>query len=95
MMVACSMPTSYLPDDLDVSVAAPADLVLSPLTPSQSLVARAIADGLTNGQIAERLCLSKETVGRYKWDIAGRLGLSGGDTHTRVRIAHWVWQHAR
>ena len=45
-----------------------------PLTPRQLEVLRLVADGLGNGQIADRLGLSKHTVHRHLQNAYGRLG---------------------
>jgi non-specific serine/threonine protein kinase len=59
-----------------------------PLTPRQREVAKLIARGLTNGQIAERLVLSRHTVERHVENILDRLRLS-----SRVEIAVWMVEH--
>ena len=58
------------------------------LTPLQEDIASLVADGLSNGEIAERLAL---TPGAVSDEIAGvfrALGLT-----TRLRIAVWAIEH--
>jgi len=45
------------------------------LTPREIEVARLIAAGLTNPTIAERLCISRETVKTHVSNILSKLGL--------------------
>jgi predicted ATPase/DNA-binding CsgD family transcriptional regulator len=56
-----------------------------PLTTRQLEVARLVADGLTNAQIAARLHLSERTVENHVFNALGALGL-----HNRVQLATWV-----
>ncbi|HJN93770.1 MAG TPA: LuxR C-terminal-related transcriptional regulator [Dehalococcoidia bacterium] len=52
------------------------------LTPGETRVVRLIAEGLTNGEIADTLCISRSTVSRHvgstlgKWDLANRTALA-------------------
>jgi predicted ATPase/DNA-binding CsgD family transcriptional regulator len=59
-----------------------------PLTTRQLEVARLVADGLTNAQIAARLHLSERTVENHVFNALGALGL-----HNRVQLATWLTQH--
>ncbi len=54
------------------------------LTPRESEVAGLIAEGLTNGQLAERLFISPKTASVHVSNILAKLGLS-----TRAEIAAW------
>ncbi len=58
------------------------------LTDREVQVARLIADGLTNGEIATRLRISERTVDAHLEHIRNKLGL-----RTRAQIA--VWAHER
>ncbi|MDQ6771839.1 MAG: LuxR C-terminal-related transcriptional regulator [Candidatus Dormibacteraeota bacterium] len=55
------------------------------LTRRETEVARLVADGLTNRQIAERLHLSVRTVEAHVDRVLGKL-----DFHTRSRLAAWL-----
>jgi predicted ATPase/DNA-binding CsgD family transcriptional regulator len=59
-----------------------------PLTARQLEVARLVADGLTNAQIAARLHLSERTVENHVFNALGTLGL-----HNRVQLATWLTEH--
>jgi DNA-binding NarL/FixJ family response regulator len=48
-------------------------------------IARLVADGLTNAQIATRLHLSERTVENHVFNALGALGL-----HNRVQLATWI-----
>jgi predicted ATPase/DNA-binding CsgD family transcriptional regulator len=56
-----------------------------PLTTRQLEVARLVADGLTNAQIAARLHLSERTVENHVFNALAALGL-----HNRVQLATWA-----
>jgi DNA-binding CsgD family transcriptional regulator/tetratricopeptide (TPR) repeat protein len=58
------------------------------LTDREVQVARLVADGLTNGEIAQRLRISERTVDAHLEHIRNKLGL-----RTRAQIA--VWAHER
>ncbi len=60
----------------------------SPLSDREKQVARLIADGLTNGEVAERLRIADRTVDAHVEHIRNKLGL-----RTRAQIA--VWTHER
>jgi DNA-binding CsgD family transcriptional regulator len=60
-----------------------------PLNPREQQVARLIADGHRNRQIAARLSLSIRTVEAHTASIRRKLGLS-----SRAQIAHWVATYA-
>jgi non-specific serine/threonine protein kinase len=60
------------------------------LSGREAEVARLVARGLTNRQIAEALVLQPSTVGNHLQRIYARLGLSG-----RAQLAAWVAEHAR
>lgn len=51
----------------------------APLTAREEEVLGLIGQGLSNGQIAERLTLSVHTVGTHRRNISGKLGLRGGE----------------
>jgi DNA-binding NarL/FixJ family response regulator len=57
----------------------------APLTARQTEIARLIAEGLTNGQIANRLVLTPGTVGNHVGHILRRLGASN-----RAQVAAWL-----
>ena len=46
------------------------------LTPTELRVARAVADGLSNPQIAERMFISRRTVATHLTSIFRKLGVS-------------------
>jgi DNA-binding CsgD family transcriptional regulator len=56
-----------------------------PLTQRQADVARLVAQGLTNAQIAHRLHLSERTIENHIYRALTRLGL-----HSRVQLATWT-----
>jgi non-specific serine/threonine protein kinase len=56
-----------------------------PLTPREREVARLIARGLSNRQIAGHLAISKLTADRHVSNILGKLGFA-----SRVQVAAWV-----
>ncbi len=57
----------------------------SPLSTREAEIARIVADGLTNKQIASRLFLSERTVDSHVRNILNKLGSS-----SRAQIASWV-----
>lgn len=61
----------------------------SPMTPRRLEIARLVADGMTNAQIAARLHLSERTVENHVFNA-----LTALDLHNRVQLATWVIQHA-
>jgi DNA-binding CsgD family transcriptional regulator len=58
------------------------------LTTREREVATLVADGLTNGQLADRLFISPKTAAVHVSNILAKLGLS-----TRAEIAAWVVRH--
>lgn len=65
----------------------PLDAAQSPLpglTQRESTIADLISRGLTNGMIAERLCLSRKTVANYVSNVLLRLGAA--DRHEAARM---------
>ena len=60
-----------------------------PLTARQLEIANLIAEGLTNGQIAARIVVSRGTVGNHIGHMLRRLGVSN-----RAQIAAWAIRHA-
>ncbi len=59
---------------------------LSELTPRETEVVAAMAEGLTNAAVARRLVLSQKAVERHINSIFSKLGLSGDtELHPRVR----------
>ena len=58
-----------------------------PLTRRQREVLQLIAEGLCNKEIAERLCLSEQTVKNYVREILSKLGV-----HTRTQAVRWLLQ---
>jgi DNA-binding NarL/FixJ family response regulator len=61
------------------------DADVSPLGKREAEVARLIAEGLTNKQIATRLFISERTVDSHVRSILNKLGF-----RTRTQIATWV-----
>ena len=57
----------------------------SPLTPREAEVARLLARGLSNKQIAAELVISERTVHAHVYRILGKLGLS-----SRAQVAAWA-----
>lgn len=60
----------------------------SPLTPRQREIARLVALGMSNREIAAHLGVSFGTVGTHVQHVLDRLGVS-----SRAAIAAWVGQH--
>lgn len=58
------------------------------LTPRQRDIARLVADGRTNRQIAQELVITVGTVANHVAQILGRLGLEN-----RVQLAAWALMH--
>jgi DNA-binding NarL/FixJ family response regulator len=56
-----------------------------PLTSRECEIAALVAEGLTNAEIAERLTLTRGTVGNHLGHILRNLGV-----HNRVQIAVWA-----
>jgi DNA-binding CsgD family transcriptional regulator len=71
-----------LPPDTDEPVRARS---ASPLTPRETEVARLLARGLSNKQIAAELVVSERTVHAHVYRILGKLGLS-----SRSKVAAWA-----
>jgi non-specific serine/threonine protein kinase len=59
-----------------------------PLTPRKRQVVRLVAEGLTNREIARRLCVSERTVDAHLDQVRTQLGLSN-----RVQLAAWAAAH--
>jgi DNA-binding CsgD family transcriptional regulator len=59
------------------------------LTLRQLEIAGLIAEGLTNAQIADRLVVSRGTVGNHIGHMLRRLGV-----HNRAQIAAWMIRHS-
>jgi DNA-binding NarL/FixJ family response regulator len=58
------------------------------LTPSQLVVLRLRATGLTNGQVAERLVVSEQTVKNHAAEAYKRLGTT--DIVNAMNLLGWV-----
>lgn len=61
-----------------------------PLTGREREIARLVASGLTNRQIASRLCLSVRTVECHLWSAYTKTG-----TGTRTRLTLWLMRQGR
>ena len=61
----------------------------SPLSDRESEVARLVAEGLTNREIAKSLCVSVRTVECHLWVAYRKTG-----TGTRTRLLLWLATHA-
>jgi len=57
------------------------------LTPREAEIAALVADGLTNGEIAERLFISTKTAGHHVSSVLGKLGVASRREVRRVRAA--------
>ncbi len=86
--------SSVDPEIIDVLVSgrAKADGPVSRLTPRETEVLAAIAEGLNNSAIAERLVLSDKAVGKHINSIFSKLDLGhGDDVHRRVKaVLLWL-----
>jgi len=69
----------------EASTAASHSKVASPLTPREQEVARLLARGFSNRQIADELVISLHTAQRHVENILGKLGLS-----SRTQAAAWA-----
>ena len=81
------------PDGIRPAEAAPATPIVSgsgsvPLTRREREVARLVAQGLTDRQIAETLVIAEGTVGVHLANIFGKL-----DLHARAQLAVWAAEH--
>jgi non-specific serine/threonine protein kinase len=64
------------------------DQAVRPLTRREKEIARLVAEGLGNREIAERLYLSKRTVDSHMEHIFAKLGFS-----SRTQLANWILEH--
>ena len=78
--------------DILVSGRAKGDGPISRLTPRETEVLAAIAEGLNNAAIADRLVLSDKAVGKHINNIFSKLDLGGSDdVHRRVKaVLLWL-----
>ena len=60
----------------------------SPLTPREQEIARLIAKGLSNREIADELVISPATAARHVANILAKLGFS-----SRTQVASWATRH--
>jgi DNA-binding CsgD family transcriptional regulator len=67
----------------------PSSSMLQLLTPREREVADLVAEGLTDGEIAERLCISRHTVNQHVKRTYQKL-----DVHNRVGLARVVFERA-
>lgn len=74
-----------LADEIKLDPAA--DAASGPLTAREFEVARLIAEGATNREIAERLVIAPKTASAHVEHILAKLGVS-----RRAEIAAWVWR---
>jgi non-specific serine/threonine protein kinase len=81
-------PVSRATGPLSAPASAPAPAAWAPLTAREREVAAAVAQGLTNGEIAERLVITRNTAGVHVVHILNKLGL-----HSRSQIAAWAATH--
>jgi DNA-binding NarL/FixJ family response regulator len=75
-------------DGVRVLAPRPARDSASPLTPRELEIARLVAGGLSNPEIADRLVLSVRTVTSHLEHVYGRLGIG-----TRTALARWITDH--
>ena len=71
------------PDDLDVEPVP--QVATGPLSKREAEVAKLIADGLSNREIAARLFISERTVTTHVGNILNKLGFD-----SRVQVASWI-----
>lgn len=64
----------------------------SALTDRQLEVARLVAEGYTDKQIAGKLEMAQNTVRVHVAAIVFRLGFQCGDKVSRILIARWWWK---
>lgn len=64
------------------------DVAQKLLTGKEILILRAIVDGLTNHDIAARICLSPHTIKTHIYHIYKKLGVGN-----RAQAIHWAHQH--
>lgn len=62
--------------------------VCAPLSPRELDVARAVARGRTNAEIADELVLALSTVKTHVSNVGAKLAV-----RNRVEIAVWAWEH--
>ena len=64
----------------------PEDPLLSRLTPREISILELIAEGLTNREIADRLCLAEKTIKNYVSNLLAKMGVR----HRAAAAAHLV-----
>jgi DNA-binding NarL/FixJ family response regulator len=67
---------------------APSQPVQVPLSPRELDIARLVAAGATNAEIADRLRISPKTVSAHLVNVFERLGI-----HKRAQLARYVTEH--
>ncbi|CAA9280461.1 MAG: Two-component transcriptional response regulator, LuxR family [uncultured Corynebacteriales bacterium] len=89
-LIAPSVTVRLLRAFADVPAGRPAAQPLSPVTAREEEVLRAVAQGLTNTEIADALHISLSTVKTHLASLMGKLG-----ARNRVEIAMWAYQTRR
>jgi len=79
---------AYAMADEAVPAAPAAPAETSPLTPRERQVARLVAEGMSNRQIAARLVISQRTAESHVENILSKLGFS-----SRTQVAAWAARH--
>lgn len=64
---------------------------MNTLTERQRQVARMVADGRTNREIANLLYVDESTVKNHLYAVAVKIGVPPGGSR-RVHVARWVWE---
>ncbi|MGH2531972.1 MAG: helix-turn-helix transcriptional regulator [Thermomicrobiales bacterium] len=86
-------PTLARADDLAARIAARPSPRQYPagLTAREVEVLRLVAEGMTDGQVAEQLFLSRRTVSQHLRSVYNKLGVSSRAAATRFAVEHDLW----